>query len=44
MSYKIKHRSGDTIPTNSDSDKTFETRQEAKSYMVDYGLGGKVIE
>jgi len=44
MSYKIKHRSGGTIPTTSDSEKTFETKQEAKNYMADYGLGGKVIQ
>lgn len=44
MSFVIKHRSGDTIPTNSNQSKTFESKQEAKNYIVDYGLGGQVME
>jgi len=42
MTYKLQHRSGNSIPTNSDKVKEFETKKEAKIYRSDYGLGAKI--
>jgi len=38
MSYKLKLGNGDKVP------KTFDTKEDAKIYRADYGLGAKVIE